>query len=49
MTEVQLDLKEIKEILELMMKYIEILEKEINTAYYEEKILDFYADEEENG
>ena len=49
MSEVQLDLKEIKEIFELMKKYIEILEREINTAYYEEKILDFYANKEENG
>lgn len=45
MTEIQLDLKEMKEILELMKKYIEILERKMETAYFDEKILDFYANE----
>jgi hypothetical protein len=49
MTELQLDLKEMKETLERMKLCIEKIEKALKDAYFEEKILDFYADEKENG
>lgn len=49
MNEIQLDIKEMKETLERMKLCIEKIEKALKDAYFEEKILDFYADEEENG
>lgn len=43
MTDVQIDILEIKQILAEMQKNIEKIEKELKNAYFEDKIIDYYA------
>lgn len=44
-SDVQIDIIEIKQILEEMKKNIEKIEKALKNAYFEDKIIEFYANQ----